>query len=146
MRDYILEAIEEFGEEVDTVVSSPAAKWLFTRGKTKKLMGRKLEIFVSLVAKLLWIIQRGRPDCSTAIAYLCTRVKEPDMEDWKKLKRLMHFLAQMIDNERIIGVDDLTKMQTFVDSSHAVHEDSMRGHTGGAMTFGTGVVHAKSSK
>ena len=34
---------------------------------------------------------------------------------------------------------------TFVDSSHAVHPD-MRGHTGGAITFGTGILSPKASK
>jgi len=36
-------------------------------------------------------------------------------------------------------------MLTFIDSAHAVHPD-MRGHTGGATTFGTGIIDQKSSK
>ena len=36
-------------------------------------------------------------------------------------------------------------METFVDSSHAVHPD-MRGHTGGVITFGTGILSPRSSK
>ena len=63
----------------------------------------------------------------------------------EKLKRLISFLHQKINGVRIIGADDLLKMQTFIDSSHAVHED-MKGHTGGMITFGTGVVSVKSSK
>lgn len=54
-------------------------------------------------------------------------------------------LQQAIDDERIIGVDDLQIMQTFVDSSHAIHND-MRGHTGGLFTFGIGILNAKSRK
>ena len=146
MREYILESIEEFGEEISTVVSSPGARWLFSRNeKARKLDGRRKERFISVVMKLLWLIQRGRPDCTTPISYLCTRAKEPDIEDWKKLKRLLCFLKQTINEERIIGAKDLHKMQTFIDSSHAVHEN-MRGHTGGVTTFGTGVLGVKSSK
>ena len=74
------------------------------------------------------------------IAFLCTRVIHPDIEDWKKLTRLIGFLAQTIDNEKITGVDDLKRMQTFIDSSHTVY-DGMRGHTGGTITFGTGVLN-----
>lgn len=146
MRDYILEAIEDFGEDVSKVVSSPAARWLFTvNKKARKLSGKRLEKFCSIVAKLLWIILRGRPDCAPAISFLCTRVKSPDIDDWKKLTCLLCYLQQTIDDERIIGADDLTRMQTFIDSLHAVHED-MRGHTGGAITFGTGIINSKSSK
>jgi len=36
-------------------------------------------------------------------------------------------------------------MLTMVDSAHAVHKD-MRGHTGGLMTFGTGVVDTTKQK
>ena len=36
-------------------------------------------------------------------------------------------------------------MQTFIDSSHAVHED-MKCHIGGTITFGTGVLSVKSVK
>lgn len=63
MREYLLEAIEQFGEDVSTVVSSPGANWLFLTSDARKLTGDKKDTFVSLVAKLLWIIQRGRPDC-----------------------------------------------------------------------------------
>ena len=84
-------------------------------------------------------------DCSPAVSFLCTRVKSSDIEDWKKLKRLISFLHQTIDDARIIGEDDLLKMQTFIDSSDAVHED-MKGHTGGTITFGTGGVSVESSK
>ena len=84
-------------------------------------------------------------DCSPAVAFLCTRVKSPDVKYWEKLKRLISFVNQTIEKVRIIGSDDLLKMQTFIDSSHAVHED-MKGHTGGTITFGTGVVSVKLSK
>ena len=72
-------------------------------------------------------------------------MQAPDVEDWKKLKRTMKFLEQTIEDSRIIGAESLTKMKTYVDSSHAVHPD-MRGHTGGAISFGTGILSHVSSK
>jgi len=57
----------------------------------------------------------------------------------------MCFLKQTIDNERIMGADNLTEMLTFVDAAHSV-QPNMRGHTGGCITFGTGVVNMKASK
>ena len=61
------------------------------------------------------------------------------------MSRLLCFLKQTIGDERIIGAVDLSCMQTFIESSHAVHDD-MKGHTGGVTMFGTGVVNVKSSK
>ena len=46
---------------------------------------------------------------------------------------------------RIIGADDLSMMQTYVDASYAIHRD-MRGHTGGVMSMGHGVVHSECAK
>ena len=57
----------------------------------------------------------------------------------------MQFLSQTIDDERVIGVDSLYELNTFVDASYAIHPD-MKGHTGGAMSFGTGIVHGRASK
>jgi hypothetical protein len=44
-----------------------------------------------------------------------------------------------------MGADKLLHLETWIDASYATHEH-MRGHTGGAMSFGWGVVHEKASK
>ena len=55
------------------------------------------------------------------------------------------FLKATKDNRRIIGMDNLWSLRTWIDGSYAVHTD-MRGHTGGNMSLGWGLVHAKASK
>ena len=80
MKNYILEVIEDFGEDLSKIVASPAARWLFTTDeRARKLKGKRFELFCSLVAKLLWIIMRVRPYCAVTIVFLCTRVKNPDI-------------------------------------------------------------------
>lgn len=146
MKKYIADTIEEFGEDVSKNVSSAAAKWLMSVNEdARKLNEERADKFHSMVAKLLWVMKRGRPDIETAVAFLCTRVKTPDVDDWCKLRRLMCFLHQTIDDERIIGADSLFEMITFVDAAHSVHPN-MRGHTGGCVSFGTGIIDEKSSK
>ena len=54
-------------------------------------------------------------------------------------------MNQTINNERIIGENNLQEMHNHVNLSHAVHME-MRGDTGGAITFGMGVLMDKSSK
>jgi hypothetical protein len=60
----------------------------------EKLDSKKAQVFHHLVAKTLYTTERARPDTSTAIAFLTTRVREPDTDDWKKLCHLMRYLSE----------------------------------------------------
>ena len=146
MKDYIIEASEVFGEDVTINVSSAATGKLFVIDENSpKLENDKSDKFHSIVAKLLWVMKRGRPDIETVISFLCTRVSDPTEEDWDKLRRVLCFLNQTIDDKRILGADSLGKLFVWIDGSHAVHPN-MRGHTGGCISFGIGQVVAKASK
>ncbi len=93
--------------------------------------------------------KHSRPDCETAMSFLMTHVHflpNSSKDDWHKLLlRMMSFIKETVINMQTIGGENVHHMLTMVDSTHAVHND-MRGHTGGLMTFGTEVVHQKSSK
>jgi hypothetical protein len=101
--------------------------------------------FHNIVAKALYISKRARPDTSLAIAFLTTRVREPDVDDWKKLKHLMDYLRATKDLPLILGADNTGVMEWFVDASFAVHPN-MRGHTGGGLTLGRGFPIVNSTK
>jgi len=77
-------------------------------------------------------MKRVRPDIEPSIAYLCTRVKRCTVSDWRKLKRLLCWIKQTIDDVRIIEAKNLTDLYTWIDASYAVHTN-MRGQTGGCM-------------
>jgi len=53
--------------------------------------------FHSTVAKLLFLAKRGRPDILLAVSFLTTRVILPDMDNWKKLLRVLGYLKETID-------------------------------------------------
>ena len=143
---HIEEALEDFGEEIDADAVNPAKSKLFIiSNDSEKLSEAKADIFHSITAKLLWVGKRARPDLETAVSFLCTRVQAPTVEDWGKLKRVLKFLKKTKSDRRIMGGDDILKLETWVDASYAIH-DNMRGHTGGAMSFGWGVVHEKAAK
>ena len=98
LSEYIHEAIEESGIDVSQKVTTPHASWLFkVDPNAKKLDEDKKEIFHSVTQKLLGVSQRGRPDVMTTISFLCLRVYQPDVEDWKKLRRLLCFLKCTIN-------------------------------------------------
>jgi hypothetical protein len=48
--------------------------------------------FHNLVAKTLYATKRAMPDTCTAIAFLTTRVRETDEDEWTKLVRLMRYI------------------------------------------------------
>ena len=44
--------------------------------------------FHHVTAQLLFVSQRARRDIQTAVAFLTTRVKEPDEDDWGNTKTI----------------------------------------------------------
>ncbi len=140
------EALLPYGEDLDREYPHPAAKWLFTvKPDTTDLNEVKADIYQKFVAKLIWVMKRGRQDVEPTVSFLCTEVKGPDKDDWHKFKCLMCWIKATKDEVRIIGADDLLNMIVMIDSAHAVHGD-MRGHTGGIISYGTGIIDQKSSK
>ena len=95
---YIKEAISDFGEDVSRSVNTPTADFLFEMNESQQKLNEKdREKFRSIVAKLLFVTQRGRPDILVAIAFLTTRVSKADKDGWKKLTRLMQYLNANTD-------------------------------------------------
>ena len=86
---YIDMIFKGFSEEIGTPVADPAAKWIFQGGKdgdVECLSDVKAQEFHSVVAQLLFLCNRARQDIQVAVAFLTTRVKKPDVDDWGKLR------------------------------------------------------------
>jgi hypothetical protein len=146
MKDYLSEAIADFGEPITVSTTTPAKKTLFdVDDSQKELPVPKKEVFHRIVAKLLYVSKRGRPDIQLPIAYLCTRISVSTEHDWWKLRRVLEFLNGTLEDTLILGADDIGTMWTWTDASYAVHEN-MRSHTGGVISFGRGAAMSKSSK
>ena len=147
MREQIKTAIqyfEEYDHSIDSQTFTPAAHYLFTvNDNTEQLDEQKSKVFHTITQKLLYILQRARPDLETTVSFLMKRVSKSDIEDWKKLRRVIGFLKGTIDELRIIGASSLIEILTFIDSAYTVHAN-MRSHTSGLSSFGIGAVHARS--
>ena len=103
----------------------------------EKLSEEGATAFHNLVAKTLYVSKRARPDVSTAIAFLTTRVRAPDVDDWRKLSCLMEYLRNDRLRPLILSADGSGVLMWYVDASFAVHPN-MRSHTGGVFTMGRG--------
>jgi hypothetical protein len=111
----------------------------------EKLPQTQATAFHNLVAKSLYLVKRARPDASVVIAFLTTRVREPDVDDWKKLEHLVEYFRATLDMPLILGGDNTGVLNWYVDASFAVHAN-MRGHTRGGLTMGRGYPIVCSTK
>ena len=145
MKNHIQKAIDAFPEKITRKAASPAAAHMFDTRNVKRLPEKMADIFHSITASLLFISRRCRLDIQTAVAFLCTRVSDPDEDDWKKLKRVLQYLHGTMDLVLTLGADDISKMKTWVDVSYGIHDDC-KSHTGGAMSWGWGVLLTKCQK
>jgi hypothetical protein len=111
----------------------------------EKLAPKKKEVFHHLVAKTLYVTKRARPDTCTAVAYLKTRVREPDKDDWTKMVHMMKYIRGTRKFPLILSANGSGILKWWVDASFAVHPN-MRGHTGGGLSMGTGFPIVTSTK
>ena len=105
----------------------------------------KTKQFHSTTAKLLYLTKRACLDLETGVSQLMMRVSCSNMDYWNKLLRVLGNLKCTRKDKRIIGASSIVDIYTWIDASYAVHEDSMRSHTGGSISMGYGVLTAKSS-
>jgi len=66
---------------------------------------------------------RARQDIQTAVAFLTTRVKSPDEDDWGKLKRVLKYLNGTKYLKLRLTMDNPGVLKWYVDGSHNTHWD-----------------------
>ena len=146
MEEYIKNMLMELPEDMAGLATTPAADHLFKINDTPThLTDEAAMLFHHNVAKLLFLCKRARPDLQTAVAFLSTRVKQPDHDDYKKLARAMKYLRNTISLPLMLEADDLQLVHWWIDGAFATHRD-MRSHTGGAMSLGKGVIYGTSTR
>ena len=79
------------------------------------------------------------------VAFLCTRVKQPTIEDWGKLLRFVSYLKSTEKDVLTLRTDGTNRILWWVDAAFTVHTD-MKSHTGAVMSMGYGAIQAISKK
>jgi hypothetical protein len=148
MIEYIKTIIKDFPEEIITTRASPTADHLFAvRDETEAtpLPEEQACAFHYATAPVLFLSARARCDIQPCTAFLTTRVKYPDKDDWGKRKRLLGYLKGTLHMPLILSADSLTLSHWWVDTAYAVHHD-MKRHMGVGMSFGQGMALSYSWK
>ena len=101
--------------------------------------------FHTVVAKLLYISKQARPDTSLSAAFLTTRVRAHDTDDWGKLSHLMEYLRADKNQLLLLGGKNEGLLMWYMVASFAVHPN-MHSHTRGGLTMGRGFPISVSTK
>ncbi len=70
-----------------------------------KLDQARAKAFHNITAKGIYVNKKARPDISLSIAFLTTRVKGPDIDDWCKLCHLVEYLRSTRGLPFILATD-----------------------------------------
>lgn len=146
MKHYLEEAIEAFPDQLDTDVNTPAASYIFYVNPTSdKLPEAKRQILHSIVAKSLYVATKGRPDIYLPIDFLTSRVSFADVDDWKKLTRLLNYIRCTIDLKLTLSAKDMTLKKWWVGAAYAIRDD-YKSQTGMTMSMGRDTLMSRSLK
>jgi hypothetical protein len=86
MINYIKGMIDELPNDMSIEVTIPASSHIFQVNEdAEKLDENGGQLFHHTVAKLLCLCKQAHPDIQTMVSFLCTRVKAPDIDNYKKL-------------------------------------------------------------
>ncbi len=146
MVKYTKAIINSFPENITTPAATPATDHLFqVRNDNEAILlpEDQAVIFHNTVPQLLFLAARDRRDIQTPVAFLTTRVKKPDEDDWGKLKRVLKYLKGTLGMH--LTADDTPIVKWWVDASHATHADC-KSHTSASMSMGKGMVITLSQK
>jgi hypothetical protein len=146
MYDYLEDIINEMPDNMNGTSPTPATDQLFdVEEESPALNEKESDFFHRTTARLLFAAKRARPDLQEAVAYLCTRVKNPNQSDYWKLSRVIKYLHMTIFIPLVLGWDGTGQLTWSVDASFAVHKD-MRSHTGAVLSLGQGALMSMSLK
>lgn len=139
--------LKDLPADMSGELATPAADHLFDvdDANARKLDEKDAQFFHHMVAKALFLCKRARPDLQTNVAFLSTRVKEPDTNDYKKLRKMLQYLRATRELFLTLEANNAHVIKWWIDASFAVHPD-MKSHTGGCVSHGKGAVYNTSTQ
>ena len=118
---------------------TPACNDLFDINASSKPLGKQCNAyFRSMVARLLYVSKRVRPELLTAVAFLTTRVVDSTEQDMNKLTRITNYMQSAPNRGVVIEFGDNPVTHSYIDAAFALHERDRKSHSGGAIMVGIG--------
>ena len=147
MFDYLEDVIVEAADDLENSCSYyPGNNQLFkVNDDSPRVLQKDMDLFYCHVARLLFASKRARLDIQVCVAFLCTQVKSPTKQDYKKLKRVISYLQETVHLPLVIGADNRGTLTWNINVLFAIHSDC-KSHTGACLTLGYGSVLSISVK
>jgi histone deacetylase 1/2 len=131
--------------DISGTVSTPATENLFITRELKPLDEDTKSKFHTMVAKLLYLSKRVRPDILLAVSFLTTRVQNPDSDDLNKLTRVIKYLNGSRELGLVLRASEPLTIKAYIDAAYGLHQDG-KSHSGLIISIGSGAVSSKSTK
>lgn len=107
--------------------ATPTALNVFEISPDKKLLDQdEAKMFHTLVAKMLYLAKRTRPDLLTVVAFLTTRVQSLTVEDRSKLNRALGYIYGTKDLKLVLKVGNDHKLRASIQLMQATHTIQQR--------------------
>ena len=146
MTGFVDEMLKECG--IIGKARTPATEGLFdVRLDVETVTEQQRVTFHRCVAKLLYLAERARPDCLTAVSFLATRVNKCTTDDLIKLQRLLRYVNDTKERGVVFSPGGSgIEVSVLIEAAYGVHPDG-KSHTGSCVIIGdVGAVHCKSAK
>ena len=146
MTRYVEKMVEDFPDKLKEGAKLPWTERLFKVDENSPILDEeRAKTMYTFVMKAMFVCKRGRPDVQPAVAFLATRVKEPNEQDYRKLVRLMEYMKATAKDVLTLEANEEQSNEWWVDASFAVHPD-YKSHTGAVHSLGKGAVASISTK
>ena len=123
---------------------APCDEGLFEITESPELPKKQREEYHSLVATVLYMAKRSRPDLLCTTAMLATRVVAPTLEDWFKLRHLMSFARETASRSLKLRPSGIW-VEAYTDASFGTHPDR-KSQSGTVCTVGGAPYYCTSSR
>ena len=132
-----------FKNELKNGIKTLTGDHLFKVNKrANKLNNKMKDVFHTTVAQALFLSLCSRIDTQLPVAFLTTRVRSPDVDNWHKMIRLLSYLKRYRYLSTTLKEESTNVSGWYANMAFAVHED-MKSHTGYTMTLGKGTILSK---
>jgi hypothetical protein len=125
--------------------TTPALPDLFSINDSSPLLPpTSKESFHSIVASLLYLAKRTRPDLLLCVSFLSTRVQKSTIQDRMKLDRLLRYLNATKHLCLSLSSNSI-RVVLYADASYGIHFDA-KSHTGAILSLGIGAIYSNSTR
>ena len=81
-----------------------------------------------MVAKLLFMAKRARPDLLTVVSFLCMRVQGATQQDLSKLERILGYMKATQDHVLVLHAQTMQNVRAYIYMWH-LHYIATQSHT-----------------